>query len=64
MPFTKDWAEGLSSGVVLWAMKEQQAAHTAAWVMPDGQGKGLMFRLFHIFHPVLGVLTCLVRDIH
>ena len=34
MPLRKDWADGRSSGVVLWAMNEEAAAHTAAWVIP------------------------------
>ena len=30
----KPCMEGLSSASVLWEMKLQQAAHTAAWVIP------------------------------
>ena len=32
--------EGLSSASVLWEMKLQQAAHTAAWVIPCRNSNG------------------------
>ena len=36
MPCRNPWADGLRAVSVLWTRKLQQAAQTAAWVMPAG----------------------------